>query len=168
MQSVWKTTCLLVSLCVGAVLVWAGTGSAQSYNSLEGVESIKAVFDVRDDNPQNVLVHLRLVHESYNDDEVRSTDGKPDFAVIFMDLSVTLLSKDREGFTDQEKETLQKIDALLEKMAAEGIVLEVCLFATDFFELDPTSFPPEIERVPNGWIASMGYQAKGYSLIPVY
>jgi intracellular sulfur oxidation DsrE/DsrF family protein len=155
-------------LCLGAVLLWAGAGSAQSYSSLEGVESIKAVFDVRDDNPENVLVHLQLVHDSYNDEEVRSTDGKPDFAVVFMDLSVTLLSQDREGFTDQEKETLEKIDALLEKMAAEGIVLEVCLFATDFFELDPESFHPAIEPVPNGWIASMGYQAKGYSLIPVY
>ncbi len=168
MKLYWQATCFLVCFCLGAAMLRPGMGSAQSYRSLEGVESVQAVFDIRDDNPENVLFHLQLVHDTYKDKEIRSADGKPDFAVVFMDLSVTLLSQDREGFTPKEKQTLEKMDALLEKMAAEGIQLEVCLVATDFFGLDPKSFPPEIEPVPNGWIASIGYQAKGYSLVPVY
>lgn len=159
-----------VSLAILSICLLLGSGSAfgQDYRALEGVESLKAVFDFRYDNPDNVLFHLTLVHRTYNDAQVRSTDGKPDFAVVFMDSSVTLLTSNRQGFTDGEKKTLAQMDEMISVLAQEGVKLEVCQVATDFFELDSESIGPEIEQVPNGWISSIGYQARGYSLVPVY
>jgi hypothetical protein len=36
------------------------------------------------------------------------------------------------------------------------------------FGVEPTSILAEIEQVGNGWISEIGYQARGYSLVPVY
>jgi hypothetical protein len=41
-------------------------------------------------------------------------------------------------------------------------------FAANFFNVDPETISPLISRVDNGWISSIGYQAKGYQLVPVY
>jgi len=40
--------------------------------------------------------------------------------------------------------------------------------AAKVFNVDPVSVLPEIKRVGNGWISMIGYQAQGYSLVPVY
>ena len=36
------------------------------------------------------------------------------------------------------------------------------------YKVDASSISEDISRVPNGWISSIGYQAQGYSLVPVY
>jgi intracellular sulfur oxidation DsrE/DsrF family protein len=53
-------------------------------------------------------------------------------------------------------------------MSKNGIKLEICLIAAKVFNVDPASVLPEIKRVGNGWISMIGYQAQGYSLVPVY
>jgi hypothetical protein len=42
------------------------------------------------------------------------------------------------------------------------------LYAVNFFGVDPASITSEINRVSNGWISSMGYQAMGFSLVPAF
>ena len=53
-------------------------------------------------------------------------------------------------------------------MAETGIRVEVCLSAAKLFGVKPASILPEIEQVGNGWISEIGYQARGYRLVPVY
>jgi intracellular sulfur oxidation DsrE/DsrF family protein len=79
-----------------------------------------------------------------------------------------LLSQNRESFSPQEREMLKKADQLMSAMAEDGVTLEVCLVALDYYGVDADSVADDIHRVKNGWISSIGYQAKGYSLVPVY
>jgi intracellular sulfur oxidation DsrE/DsrF family protein len=79
-----------------------------------------------------------------------------------------LLSQNRESFSPQEREILQKADQLMSAMAEDGVTLEVCLVALDYYGVEADSVADNIQRVKNGWISSIGYQAKGYSLVPVY
>ena len=53
-------------------------------------------------------------------------------------------------------------------MVKSGIRLEICLVAAQVFGVDPGSVLPEIKQVGNGWISLIGYQARGYSLVPAY
>jgi intracellular sulfur oxidation DsrE/DsrF family protein len=53
-------------------------------------------------------------------------------------------------------------------MLKEGIKLEICTIATKVFNVDASSILPGIKQVHNGWISLIGYQSKGYALIPVY
>ncbi|MGB3210011.1 MAG: DsrE family protein [Desulforhopalus sp.] len=144
------------------------SASAEQYQGLNGVKSVNTVFDFRDGNIGSALIHLKLVHDTYKDQAIQAVSQKPEFVVVFMDSSVLLLSSDRENFSDEEKKRLEEFDTTIAVMAKDGIRLEVCLFAANLLGVKPENIASEIHQVGNGWIASLGYQQKGYSLIPAY
>ena len=168
MKRISKVLSSVYLILVLAAVVLSTPVVAQEYPALQNLESVKAVFDVRSGDPKNVFEHLFLVNETFKDHALRSVDSEPEFAVVFMDKSVTLLSKNRENFSPAEQEMLKKADQLMAAMAEGGITLEVCLAAVNYYKVDASSIADNISRVPNGWISSIGYQAKGYSLVPVY
>jgi len=142
--------------------------AADRYPALEGVDGVRAVFDVRATTPQTGAVYLDLIHQSYRDAALGGSSGSPEFAVVFMGPGVKLVSDDVEPATPEEAEARDRIAARVAAMAADGIALEVCLFAGDLMGLDPDSFQPEISRIQNGWISSIGYQTSGYAMIPAF
>ena len=152
--------CLLGFLGVSA--------SAQGYEALKGIKSVNTIFDFRDGNTESALIHLKLVHDTFKDPAIRAVSEKPEFVVVFMDVSVLLLSSDREKFSSEDKKRLEEFDQTIVGMAKDGIRLEVCMFAAGLMGVKPESIAPEIHPVENGWIASLGYQQKGYSLVPAY
>ncbi|MFT8090585.1 hypothetical protein ACMYML_23410, partial [Salmonella enterica subsp. enterica serovar Enteritidis] len=90
-----------------------------------------------------------LVYTTYRDRVVRSSDDSPQFAVIFMGGSVGALSQNRDRFSEQERETLNKMDDLLARMAEAGITLEVCKVAVGSRNVDLDAIHPDVEPVPN-------------------
>ena len=157
---------LFLSICL--LLVAVANGFAEEYEALKGLKSVKAVFDVRAGNPKSAALSLKLIHQTYQDKNITAITKQPAFAVVFIGPSVKLISKNREGFSSEEQKTLDEIAGIISQMSKEGIKLEICLFAAQVFGVDPASVLPEIKRVGNGWISLMGYQAKGYSLVPAY
>jgi intracellular sulfur oxidation DsrE/DsrF family protein len=149
-------------------LVVVPPGSTEGYESLKGIASVNTIFDFRDGIPERALIHIKLIHETYMDKAIRAVTDKPEFVVVFMDSSVKLLSQNRAGFSAEEKKMLEEFDQVITAMSKDGVRLEICMFAGNVFGVDPSSLPKELIHVPNGWIASIGYQEKGYSLVPVY
>ena len=140
--------------------------SAEEYDAMKGINSVNAIFDMRDGNLQTAGIHLNLIHDTYK--ELVTMKKNPVFVVVFMGSAVKLISSDRSGFTAEEQTTLKEIASIISKMSKAGIRVEVCVFAVKLFGIEPASILPEIERVGNGWISEIGYQARGYSLVPVY
>ncbi len=142
--------------------------SGEEYEALKGLKSVKAVFDVRVGAPKSAALLLKLIHQTFKDNEITAVIKKPAFVVVFIGPSVKLISKNREGFSQEEHKILDEIAGTASEMSRDGIKLEICLFAAQVFGVDPASILPEIKHVPNGWISLIGYQGKGYSLVPVY
>lgn len=140
--------------------------SAEEYESVKGDNSVKVFFDMRDGIPKIAAVHTKLINDTY--DQLTAMGKKPVFTVVFIASAVKLLSGNRSEFSAQDLKYLKEIDDNISKMIEAGIHLEVCLAAVDYFKVDPTSIRSEINRVANGWISEIDYQAKGYSLVPVY
>jgi intracellular sulfur oxidation DsrE/DsrF family protein len=161
---------VIVSIVVASVFLLAvvGSASAATSESLAGLKSIKAIFDVRAANAKSAAIQLKLIHDTYKDQGIRAVSKKPSFVVAFMGPSVKLLSKDKQGFSAEDQTLMDEIAQTVQAMAKDGIKLEVCDFASKLFGVNPASILPEIKHVPNGWISLIGYQAKGYSLVPVY
>jgi intracellular sulfur oxidation DsrE/DsrF family protein len=157
---------LLSSICFSLTAV--ASGFCQEYESLKGLKSVKTVFDVRMSNPKSAELHLKLVHDTYKDSHIMAVTKRPAFVVIFMGPSVKLISKKRDGFSDEEQKQLDEIAETVSKMSKDGIKIEICLFASKLFGVDPASVLPGIKHVPNGWVSLIGYEAKGYSLVPAY
>ncbi len=154
---------------VTALLVMWGNisfASSDHYNAMKGIDSVNAIFDVRDGNPQSAALHLQLILDTYKN--LVTMEKKPVFVVVFMAGSVKLISKNHQDFDDEDQKSLKEIAGIISKMSEAGIRTEVCLFAAKVFGVEPDSILSEIERVGNGWISEIGYQTRGYSLVPVY
>ena len=158
--------CLVLSVIVLAltgVNVWG-----EDLDALTDLTSVKALFDFRIGNPESAARQLDLILQTFKDENIAGVTDKPEFALVFIGPSVKLISTQREDFSDEEIESLTKIANTIKEMAKAGIKLEVCLVAVHVMGVDPTTILPEITQVGNGYITVIGYQAKGYSLVPVY
>jgi len=161
---------LILSLILSTCLAFVATthGLAADYESLKGLKSVKAVFDFRISNPQSAALHLKALYDTCKDKSIMAATKKPAFAVIFSGPSVKLMTKNKEGFSPEEQKSLDEIANTISIMAKDGIRIEICLVAANLFRVDPGSFLPGLKPVPNGWVSLIGYEAKGYSLVPAY
>lgn len=153
-------------LAVSLVLPGVSVPLIQEYDAIRGVNSVKVFFDVRDGVPESAAVHIKLIHETYK--QFVSMQKKPVFVVVFMGSSVKLISSNQTEFGAEDRGYLKEIADTVSEMSKAGIQLEVCLAAVNYFRVDPASILSEIKQVGNGWVSQIGYQAKGYSLVPVY
>jgi len=159
---------IIVSFLLAACLPLAAfhIASAQEYAALKGVTSVKTAFDVRTGNPKFAAMQLKLIRQTHKD--LNAEKLTPVTTVVFIGPSVKLVSKNREGFTADEMKLLDEIAETIAGLSKDGIGLELCLVAARVNNVDPSSVLPEITRVGNGYISLIGFQAQGYSLIPVY
>jgi intracellular sulfur oxidation DsrE/DsrF family protein len=140
--------------------------SAGEYDSLKGMESAKAIVDFRMGDPKAVVPTMSLVHQAWKD--LAELKKNPAFVVVFMGPAVKLISKNREGLAPEDQKSVDELAKIIAAMSKDGIKFEVCVAAARAFKVDPASILSEIMKVENGWISEIGYQAQGYSLVPVF
>ena len=141
---------------------------AEEYDALKGADSIRAVFDVRAGAPKSAAVQLDLILRTYTDSQIRAVSNQPEFVVVFIGPAVKLVTADPRGFAPEEREHLDNIAKTVKEMAAAGIRLEICMYAARLMGVEPAAVLPEIRQVENGWISLIGYQGRGFSLVPAY
>lgn len=134
----------------------------QEYTSLEGVASVKAVWDFRVGDPKTALAHLGLIHDMLDDPNLQKGGERPEFVLVFLGPAVKFIStEENEAPSQTERKIAEKISA----MEADGIRLEICMTAAHAQDISPESILPEIIQVGNGWISLIGYQHQGYATI---
>ena len=158
-MSVFLTVCLIT--------VTAGDICSEEYSALKGLKSVKAVFDFELGNPHSALIHLQVIHQTFKDKNIWMGKKKPDIAVVFIGPSVKLVSKNRGDFSADDQKILNEFASTISAMAKDGIKFEICLIAVKVFGVEPSSILPEIKQVGNGWISLIGYETRGYALVPV-
>lgn len=55
----------------------------------------------------------------------------------------------------------------IRQMKKAGVTFEVCMYAVKVLGVDPATILPEVDKVGNGFISIVGYQAKGYSVVTI-
>jgi intracellular sulfur oxidation DsrE/DsrF family protein len=140
--------------------------SAEQYEAMKGVNNANVIFDMRNGIPKIAAVHIKLIHDTYK--RLLAMNKNPVFVVVFIGSAVKLISSNRAEFSAEDQEYLKEIADTISIMSKDGIDFEVCLAAVSYFGVDPASIQSEVKQVPNGWISEIGYQARRYSLVPVY
>ena len=102
---------LIFSICIIFV---AGDVSSEEYASLNGLKSVKAVFDVRIGDPQSAALHLKLIHDTYKDKSITVITNKPDFVIVFIGESVKWCLKTKRGFLLSNRHLLTRLQALFQ------------------------------------------------------
>jgi intracellular sulfur oxidation DsrE/DsrF family protein len=159
----------LIRFCMIALLSGLATAYAEPPNdadALNGVETGKVVFDMNSAGAEKTALYLTVIRETVNDFTRQGV--KPDVILAFRGPSVKLISKDRENADPADLENLDKIAAQLADLQNQGVRMESCSVATRMLGVDNDQLLDGIKPVGNTFVSLAGYQAQGYSIIPIY
>lgn len=156
---------LLALVFVTTVPLPAVAGTPTDRAALQGVKSGKGIFDINVTEAEKLPLYLQVIKETHAG--LKKQGVKPDLVVTFRGAAVRFVSSDRKNFTADAKEALDDSDKLIIDLAKQGVRFEACAVATRLFQVDNASILPAITVVGNTFISLIGYQAKGYGLIPI-
>lgn len=135
--------------------------------ALEGVSAGKVVWDINMGDPKKLSLYLKVIQETY-DDLVRQ-DVAPDMVFAFRGRSVLLISADREEVPLEEHVYFDDVAELVADLIERpGVTMEACSVACRLFDVEAKELLPGIRAVGNTFVSLIGYQAKGYAIIPIY
>jgi intracellular sulfur oxidation DsrE/DsrF family protein len=135
---------------------WCG-GEPDDRRALAGLSRARAVFDLRAGNAESLVFGLELVGTTFEGLERQKVT--PSFVVEFRGPGVRLLTRDPAN---------AEVAALLAGLRRRGVGLEVCSLALRAFQVDAGALVPDVVPVGNGLNSLIGYQEKGYALVPLY
>ncbi|MDF1529021.1 MAG: hypothetical protein P1R74_07810 [Sedimenticola sp.] len=136
-------------------------------HALSGVKTGKVAWDVTVGSPAKLLMYLGVIEETY--DDLKRQGVEPDMVFAFHGPVLNLISTDRTDVPlDQEADYDKVTEKLKGLLARPGVRMEACSVATRLMGLDSGKFLDGIHYVGNTFVSQIGYQAKGYALIPIY
>ncbi len=155
----------LAGLVFCALLLLATPLYAEGDPALAGVKGLDAVFDISVGSPGAALAVFPAIRGAYQHAEVKGLERAPRVVLVFRGKAVKLLTKGGPmAADDEEKAALAK---MIRQFKADGVKLDVCLYAAQMQGVDPAILLPEIDVVDNGFISILGYQAQGYGVVRV-
>ena len=136
-------------------------------DALRDINEGKVVWDVTVGSPIKLLLLMKVIEETY-DDLVRQ-DVKPDMIFTFHGPVVKLISSEPLDLPLDEEEAHEEVLDLLRKFSQKpGVKMESCSVASRLLGIDNDTIMPEVKPVGNTFVSLIGYQKKGYALIPIY
>ena len=139
---------------------------AGNKKALAGISEAKAYFDINVGEPAKLVNRLMLIDRTF--EQLTSSGVKPDFVVGFRSTASYFVTKGPEDYIlEDEVAAKKKVNEWIAKLRKRGIVVEQCLIAAELHDIDPEDFIENISPVQNGYISMIGYQARGYSYVPM-
>jgi len=154
---------MLVLLTTG---VSAGAAEIDDAAALAGLKEGKGVYLVSLDNPQKLALYLEVIKGTHQ--SMAAQGVQPDFVLVFVGATVRFLSIEPGPELAEAKSALQSIAASVRELSKLGVRQEVCVIAADLFKVPRDKLLPETTLVGNGFSSLIGYQARGYGLVPIF
>lgn len=159
----------VLSLALAALVVAPTVAAENLHNraAIDGLENVKAVYDVRKSNPNALDMYLKAIITNVENLEKEAVQA--DLVMVFISHSVKFINTAPALETEADYgEALASIRQSIETLQDLGVRMEACNGATRAFNVDNDTLLPGVEPVRSGFISLMGYQNNGYALIPVY
>ncbi|WP_197495779.1 DsrE family protein [Acidihalobacter yilgarnensis] len=154
---------------------WLGTAQAaeqgpgsklNDHAALAGLHEAKGLFLIDINDPNRVAHVLKVVGMTRKG--LSEQGVKPHLIVVFVGPAVAFLTKDRRGIGYMQERAVSQVQHEIDGLAHEGVPVEACGIAMKGMDVSPKDLIPAVKPVGNGFISVIAYQAKGYSLVPVY
>jgi intracellular sulfur oxidation DsrE/DsrF family protein len=155
---------LLAFLLAGCVSVTKETTAMHAAPAADPNE-MKIAFDVTDGNTRALMVKLATIDLTRK--QLIEKGITPKMVIAFRGDASYYTQSDLSLVKEADRADALQIQAKMRELrAANGIEsLEQCNVPLASRKLDSTKIIPEVKLVPNGWIALVGYQQRGYSYI---
>jgi len=166
----FKSVLVVITLSLLSAHSLTAQAAASDLNnkaSLKGLSEIYTLYDVRKANPKAMLSYLKGIESNYNN--LIKENVKPHFRIIFISSAVQFITTHPSDIIEMEySDTLKNIAKQITRLKNIGVKMEACATAMAYFKVDNDTLLPGITPVRSGFIAVMGWQAQGYSLVPIY
>lgn len=147
----------LLVICVSTTGAFALDDSA----ALSGLSEVKAIYDVRTADEKSLQFIFKVISDTLAQTEAQGVDAH--YVAAMRGPTVKLLVKARHGDAEFQKKT----EEIIGQLTKQGIRLEACGYALNLFGVGPEDLYPGIAAVGNSLNSVIGYQSKGYALVPM-
>lgn len=157
---------IIFSIALSYSFATVQAASPDNTHALQDVNSGKTVFDVNVGKADKLLTYLTVISKTY--DDLVASGVASDFVIAFRGASVRLLTTETWSFEDDDQKSLKRVLGVLKELKTKGVRLEVCSVATKLYHVDNSTILPPLTLVGNTFVSLIGYQNKGYALIPIH
>ena len=135
-------------------------------DALAGIKTGKVIWDVTLSNPSRLLFVMKVIDETY--DDLVKQGVKPDMVFTFHGRVLKLISSQPIELDIDEEAAQEELLELISTLSKKpGVKMESCSIASRILNIDNDTIIPEVKPVGNTFVSLIGYQQKGYSLIPI-
>tara|TARA_R110002096_G_scaffold224677_7_gene413990 strand:- start:600 stop:1100 length:501 start_codon:yes stop_codon:yes gene_type:complete len=135
-------------------------------DALQGIDTGKVIWDITLSSPSRLLFVMKVIEETYED--LIEQHVKPDMVFTFHGRVLKLLSSQPIELDIDEEVALEELLVLIQELSKKpGIKMESCSVASRILNIDNSTIIPEVKPVGNTFVSLIGYQQKGYALIPI-
>ena len=159
-----KKLILVFILLFGSVLNVQATG-LQNDAALSNVTNTNAIFDISPGG-KRLLGQLNVIYKTY--EQLVDFGHKPQFVLAFRGGATKFVTIDNKYVSSDELAIKKKIQRKIQDFKELGATMELCGIAAKGKKVDREDFLPGVKVVANGYISVIGYQSKGYNLVPIY
>ena len=129
--------------------------------AFSGLTSTRAIYDVRSNDEKKLQFIFKVIRDTY--DGATQQGVKQTTIVSMRGPTVRFLVRERQGDKVLQQETVGLINELTER----DIRLEACGYALNLFGLEPEDLYAGVHAVGNSLNSVIGYQTRGYALVPM-
>ena len=160
-----KRIFLFMILAVSSVVMPKDGAIYSSGDALNGIKTIKVVFDVNIGDPSNLLLRLKLIEKTLR--QIKE-EGKDYVAVAaFRGKATDFVTKGDKYVPAELADIKRKIRVQINKLSLMGVVLHQCAIAAELRDVNLADILDEVRVVKNGYISIIGFQNKGYAFVPM-
>jgi intracellular sulfur oxidation DsrE/DsrF family protein len=137
--------------------------SAANYDALQGVHDLRMAFDVTDGNPKVLAAKLSTIDVTRK--QLMEAGVTPHIVVTFRGDASYYTQGDVSKVKPEDRAEHGKIAEMIRQLRKQPGVesFEQCSLPLPSRKIDKADVMPEVKVVPNGWIALVAYQQKGYA-----
>jgi intracellular sulfur oxidation DsrE/DsrF family protein len=157
--------CAVFCVLVAGGMVSAEAAQFDNARALAGIDRVGIYFDVNVGDSDRLALRMRLIEQTI--DQVREAGIETDVVIGIRGGATPFMTRDDNYVLDDEVAAKQVIQDYLKDFAAGGAVIEQCAIAAELKDIPPADFVDEVTFVANGYVSLVGYQARGYAVVPM-
>jgi len=147
-----------------SIILLASIGFAQP-DSLTGLKDAKFVVDLNQGDAKKLKLRLALILETM--DNIAEEGVNPVVVVAVRGGASKFMTMTDIYVEYEDVRTKAEIFNLTSELAKRGVKLEQCAVALRLLKIDPKQVHPKFEIVKNGYVSLIGYQNRGYAILPM-
>ena len=165
MKYLYLNVMIVLSILVASSVSFSSQNSFDNNRSLSGLKKAFVYFDVSLKEDALLVFRMDLLDRTIR---MMEEAGLEVTSVIgFRGGASRFITRDDHYVLEEEVENKKLIQDWIKRFSSQGIIIEQCAIAAEINDIPPDDFLADVKIVGNGYISLVGYQAQGYSVVPM-